>query len=72
MNKLKSRKFWLTVLGAAIVIVNEVFDLGLSPEAQAAIVGIFVSFIIGESVVDSKRAGKEPANDFETPIEPRL
>lgn len=72
MNKLKSRKFWLTVIGAAIVILNEVFDLGLSAEAQAILAGIIVSFIVSEGVVDAKRAGKEQTNDFETPIEPRL
>ena len=59
MNKFKSRKFWLAVIGAAIVIVNEVFDLGLSPESQAIVAGIFVSFIVGEAAVDSARAKKE-------------
>ena len=58
-NKLKSRKFWITILGAALVVLNETFDLGLSPESQATIVAILISFILGESHVDAKRAGKE-------------
>jgi uncharacterized membrane protein len=73
-NKLKSRKFWLAILGALLVIANETFDLGLSAESQATIVVILVSFILGESAVDAKRAGKDKSNDndFETPIEPRV
>ena len=61
-NKLKSRKFWLTILGAALVVLNETFDLGLSPESQATIVAILISFILGESHVDAKRAGKEQSD----------
>jgi uncharacterized membrane protein len=73
-NKLKSRKFCVAILGAVLVIANETFDLGLSAESQATIVVILVSFILGESAVDAKRAGKEKSNDddFTTPIEPRI
>lgn len=62
-KKWRSRKFLLAVLGAALVIVNETFDLGLSPESQATIIAILISFILGESAVDAKRAGKETNND---------
>lgn len=62
-NKLKSRKFWVTILGALLVIANETLDLGLSAESQATIVVILVSFILGQSAVDAKRAGKEPTNE---------
>lgn len=73
-NKLKSRKFWVAIIGALLVIANETFDLGLSAESQATIVAILISFILGESHVDAKRAGKETKNDddFETTIEPRV
>lgn len=62
-NKFKSRKFWMAILGALLVIANETFDLGLSSESQATIVVILVSFIIGESAVDAKRAASTPKLD---------
>lgn len=62
-NKWKSRRFLLAVLGAVLVIVNEFLDLNLSPESQATVVAILISFILGESAVDAKRASKGEQNE---------
>lgn len=55
MNKLKSRKFWMAVVAAILVIANKGLDLNLPEDSITAVVGIVISYILGESYVDGKR-----------------
>ena len=57
MNKLKSRKFWMAVVTAVLIVLNDGLDLGIDTETVIAFAGIVATFIIGESAVDAKRAG---------------
>ena len=57
MNKFKSRKFWMAVVAAILVILNDGLDLGVDSDTVLAFAGLVASWIIGESAVDAKRAG---------------
>lgn len=51
-----SKKFWMTVVGAAIAAVAHV--TGLSHEELAAVVAPFVAYVLGQGIADN---GKEKA-----------
>jgi len=55
VNKLKSRKFWLTVAAMLLVLINEGFGLGIPEEAYWAVVLPIVGYVFGESYVDAHR-----------------
>ena len=55
-NKFKSRKFWMAVVTAVLVVLNDGLNLGIDQETVLAFAGIVATFIIGESAVDAKRA----------------
>lgn len=63
MKKLKSRKFILAVVGAALIIANDGLDLGINSDTVLAFAGLLATWIVGEAAVDAKRAGKEQSND---------
>lgn len=54
-NKLKSRKFIATLAGVLTVIGNEVFNLKLSNESVISIVTLVITYVLGQSHVDSKK-----------------
>ena len=56
MDKLKSRKLWMAVAGALLVIANEGLGLGLPEDSILALAGILVAYILGQGVVDAQRA----------------
>ncbi|MBA1335915.1 MAG: hypothetical protein HPY66_1733 [Firmicutes bacterium] len=55
-QKLMSRKFLMALAGAALVIANEGFDLGIPEDAYWQIVALIAAYIFGEAVVDATRA----------------
>lgn len=57
MDKFKSRKFWVSIVTALLVIANKGLDLGLPEESIMTIAGLAITYILGQSVVDS--AGKK-------------
>lgn len=56
MGKFKSRKFWLTIAGVAVTVCNEIFDMGLDREAVLTIVGSIAAYVLGQGIVDAKKA----------------
>jgi uncharacterized membrane protein len=61
-EKLKSRKFWVAIIGALLVVINDQLELGLDTESLMGIVGIAITYIIGQSAVDAtKRKEKSDA-----------
>lgn len=56
MKKLKSRKFWMAVVTAMLVIANEGLGLNLPEEAIMTVAAVVIGYILGESYVDGKRA----------------
>jgi len=56
MGKWTSRKWWAGLVGAAIPLINHIFDWNLSVETMILIIVPLVGFIIGESWFDGKLA----------------
>ena len=55
MNKLKSRKFWLTVGSVVLVVANEGLGLGIPEEAYWAVILPVIGYVFGESYVDANK-----------------
>tara|TARA_Y100000310_G_scaffold233219_1_gene236077 strand:+ start:3822 stop:3992 length:171 start_codon:yes stop_codon:yes gene_type:complete len=54
-KKLTSRKFWIALIGAAIMAVNGITDLGLDTGQAVALLLPLIAYILGESWADGKR-----------------
>jgi len=63
MQKLKSRKFILALATGALVVLNDGLGLNLDSETILAFVGIVATWIVGETVVDAKRASRDNGQD---------
>lgn len=61
-NKWKSRKFWMSIIAAALVIANEGLDLGISTETVMTFAGLIASFIFSEAYVDAKKKTDYPGD----------
>lgn len=58
LSRLKSRKFLSALFSALFIILNEGLGAPIDREAYAWITGVVTAFILGESYVDGKAAGK--------------
>jgi len=47
-----SKKFWASVIGALVPVLNHFFDFGLSPEAVLQTVGPIAAYILGQGLAD--------------------
>jgi hypothetical protein len=63
MERLKSRKFWLTIAGALIPIINQEFGLNLDANTVLGILGLIAVGIGALAHVDAKKAQKEAPNE---------
>jgi hypothetical protein len=63
-SKLKSRKFWLAIISAILVVLNEGLDLGISSETVITFSGIVLSFIFSEAYLDGKKLKAGGAYDY--------
>ena len=54
MEKLKSRKFWMSIVGGVLVILNDGIGLSLPTETVVSFAGIIMSYIFSQGYVDSK------------------
>jgi uncharacterized membrane protein len=66
MNKFKSRKFWLTVVTALLVIANDGLQLNLPSEAIMTVAGVVISYIVGESYIDGKKVNPVEEHSFDS------
>jgi hypothetical protein len=57
-SKLSSRKFWMAVATAVLIVLNEGLDLGIDQETVLAFAGIIATYILGEAAVDATRNRK--------------
>jgi len=55
MEKLKSRKFWMAVVGALLIILTEGLGFDIPTETVLAFAAVIMSYIFGEAYVDSHR-----------------
>ncbi len=58
LQRLKSRKFLSALFSAIFIILNEGLGTPIDREAYAWLTGVVTAFILGESYVDGKAAGK--------------
>ncbi len=58
-KKLKSRKFWMAVVSAAVAIANDGLGLNLPQEAIMTVAGVAIAYILGEAYVDGQRKKDE-------------
>jgi len=56
MNRLKSRKLWMAVISAALVIANRGLDLNIDENTVMAFAAIVMSYIFGQAYVDAKKS----------------
>ena len=56
LERMKSRKFLLAVANVLFILVNEVLQQPVDPDAYWAITGGIIAFIVGESYIDGKAA----------------
>ena len=55
-NKMKSRKFWISVVGAVVLVLVDGLGIGIDREVILAAAGVIISFVLGESYIDSKKS----------------
>jgi len=55
VGKLKSRKFWMAVVTALLIVLNDGLGLELPTEAIMTVAGVVIAYILGESAVDVAR-----------------
>ncbi len=58
LQRLKSRKFLLSIATVVLIILNEAVGLNIPEDADWKIIAPVVAFILGESYIDGKSAGK--------------
>ncbi|MED1603685.1 hypothetical protein [Alkalihalophilus marmarensis] len=56
MKKFTSRKFWMAVVSAAVILGNEGLGLELPTESIMTVAAVAISYILGESYVDSQKS----------------
>ncbi len=57
-SKLLSRKLWMTIIGSVILVLNQQLGWSLSADSLIGIGSLFMSFILGQSVVDTNGVGQ--------------
>ena len=53
-DKLKSRKFWMAVCAAGLVIANEGLGLGIDENTVTQFVALILGYVFAEAAVDLK------------------
>lgn len=59
MDKLKSRKLWVTVLATAMVTIAEAVGIDLSQDSLIALATIVIAYVAGQAVVDRGKVNAE-------------
>ena len=55
VGNLKSRKFWMAIIGAVIMLVNGITELNLNATEIVAILVPIIGYILGEAWVDGRK-----------------
>ena len=55
VGNLKSRKFWMAIIGAVIMLVNGCTELNLNATEIVAILVPIIGYILGEAWVDGRK-----------------
>jgi uncharacterized membrane protein len=60
-QKLTSRKFWVAVVSAVLIVLNEGMGLDIPADTVKAFMEIVIAYLIAEGAVDTARALKGTA-----------
>lgn len=66
MERLKSRKLWIAVVSAILLVLKEGLDIPVDSETVLAFAGIVITVILGLAHVDAKKAQGGNANEKPT------
>ena len=55
-QKLTSRKFWMAVASALLVVLNDGLSLGIDADTVLKFVALVLGYVLGEAAVDTARA----------------
>lgn len=69
MERLKSRKLWIALVSAVLLVLKEGFDIQVDSEVVLSFAGIVITAILGFAHVDAKKEMK-PVDQLNIPIEP--
>lgn len=58
LQRLKSRKFLMALASAIFIVLNEGLELGIPADAYGWLIGVVISYIVGESFIDASAAKK--------------
>lgn len=55
MDKFKSRKFWIAIVTAVLLVVNDQFGIGFDEQTVTSVVTVVVGYILGQGAVDAAK-----------------
>lgn len=55
MEKLRSRKLWMSIVSAMLVIANDGLGMSIPSETVIAFAGIVMTYVASQGYVDSKK-----------------
>ncbi len=64
-KKLNSRKFWMALISAGILLVNQGLGLDIPSDTVLGFAGIVMSYLVAQGLVDSKSNNKDDNKDGE-------
>jgi hypothetical protein len=59
MGKLKSRKFFVAIVTALLIVLNQGLGLNLPEESVLTLAGVAATYIFGQSMVDKEKEKKK-------------
>lgn len=58
-ERLKSRKFWITVVTGLVVTLNDALGIGLDEDTITQVVTVVAAYVVGQGVVDATISNSE-------------
>lgn len=55
-DRLHSRKFWVAILSAVLLVLTDGLGLDIDPATYWSVVSIVSAYVVGQSIVDAKRS----------------
>ena len=59
MEKLASRKLWVTIIAGAIVVIGDKFGIELDQQALYALAGTVMAYVLGQAQIDKTKVKAE-------------
>lgn len=54
MERIKSRKLWVTVITVLLVVCNRKLGLGLEAQDLAALAGLVATYLVAQGIVETR------------------